>query len=361
MSSSSLTIGIVGLPNVGKSTLFTALTRKQVLAANYPFATIDPNVGVVEVPDDCLEQLAAKSHSKKIIHATVEFLDIAGLVRGASKGEGLGNKFLANIREVHAIAMVVRAFKDPNIIHVANRVDPHDDVEVIMTELAIADLESVTRKLDSLKSKLRAGTNRELEIEIALMEKLHTALSAGKAARTVEATEDEAPFLKAAQLLTTKPILFVINCDDDQIKDGSWNDGVEDLTPRLPVCAKLEAELTELAPDEAKAMLTDLGLKESGLDQLIRVGYDTLGLMTFLTTGEDETRAWTITKGTKAPQVAGVIHTDFEKAFIRAEVINWKDYLQYGEAGCRDRGLLRTEGKDYIMKEGDICNFKVGI
>ena len=357
----SLQIGIVGLPNVGKSTLFTALTRKQVLAANYPFATIDPNVGVVEVPDERLELLAEKSHSKKIIHATVEFLDIAGLVRGASKGEGLGNKFLANIREVHAIAMVVRAFKDPNIIHVANRVDPHDDVEVVMTELAIADLESVTRKLDSLKSKLRAGTNRELEIEISLMEKLHAALSAGKSARTVEATEDEAPFLKAAQLLTAKPILYVINCDEEQIKDGSWNDGIEDISPRLPVCAKLEAELTELAPDEAKAMLTDLGLKESGLDQLIRVGYDTLGLMTFLTTGEDETRAWTVHKGDKAPIAAGVIHTDFEKAFIRAEVINWKDYLQYGEAGCRDHGLLRTEGKDYTIREGDICNFKVGV
>ncbi len=357
----SLQIGIVGLPNVGKSTLFTALTRKQVLAANYPFATIDPNVGVVEVPDERLELLAEKSHSKKIIHATVEFLDIAGLVAGASKGEGLGNKFLANIRETDAIAMVVRAFKDPNIIHVANRVDPHDDVEVIMTELAIADLESVGRKLDSLKSKLRAGTNRDLEIEIPLLEKLHTALSAGKPARSVEVTEDEAPFLKAAQLLTAKPMLYVVNCDEEQIKDGSWNDGITDLSPRLPVCAKLEAELSELSADESKTMLTDLGLKESGLDQLIRVGYDTLGLMTFLTTGEDETRAWTIKKGSKAPQAAGVIHTDFEKAFIRAEVINWKDFLAYGESGCRDKGLMRTEGKDYIMQEGDVCNFRVGV
>jgi ribosome-binding ATPase len=357
----SLQIGIVGLPNVGKSTLFTALTRKQVLAANYPFATIDPNVGVVEVPDDRLEKLAVKSQSAKIIHATVEFLDIAGLVAGASKGEGLGNKFLANIRETDAIAMVVRAFKDPNIIHVANRVDPHDDVEVIMTELAIADLESVARKLDSLKSKLRAGTTRELEIEIPLLEKLHAALSEGKPARSVAVTEDEAPFLKAAQLLTAKPMLYVINCDEDQIKDGSWNDGIEDLSPRLPVCAKLESELSELAPDEAKTMLADLGLKESGLDQLIRVGYDTLGLMTFLTTGADETRAWTIKKGTKAPQAAGVIHTDFEKAFIRAEVINWKDFLEYGESGSRDRGLMRTEGKDYVMQEGDVCNFRVGV
>ena len=357
----SLQIGIVGLPNVGKSTLFTALTRKQVLAANYPFATIDPNVGVVEVPDDRLEQLAEKSHSQKIIHATVEFLDIAGLVRGASKGEGLGNKFLANIREVQAIAMVVRAFKDPNIIHVANRIDPKDDVEVVMTELAIADLESVTRKLDSLKSKMRAGVTRDLEIEIALLEKLHVALAAGNPARSVEVTPDEAPFLKAMQLLTAKPILYVINCDEEQIKDGSWNDDVENLNPRIPVCAKLEAELSELSPEEAKAMLTDMGMKESGLDQLIRVGYDTLGLMTFLTTGEDETRAWTIHKGDKAPQAAGVIHTDFEKAFIRAEVINWKDFLEYGEAGCRDKGLMRTEGKDYIMQEGDVCNFRVGV
>jgi ribosome-binding ATPase len=257
--------------------------------------------------------------------------------------------------------MVVRAFKDPNIIHVANRIDPKDDVEVIMTELAICDLESVTRKLDSLKSKLRAGTNRDLEIEIPLLEKLHAALSDGKPARGVEVTEDEAPFLKAAQLLTAKPILYVINCDEEQIKDGSWNDGVENLLPRIPVCAKLESELSELSPDEAKIMLTDLGMKESGLDQFIRVGYDTLGLMTFLTTGEDETRAWTVKKGSKAPVAAGVIHTDFEKAFIRAEVINWKDYMQYGEAGCRDKGLLRTEGKDYVMKEGDVVNFKVGV
>jgi ribosome-binding ATPase len=357
----SLQIGIVGLPNVGKSTLFTALTRKQVLAANYPFATIDPNVGVVEVPDERLAQLAEKSHSKKIINATVEFLDIAGLVRGASKGEGLGNKFLANIREVQAIAMVVRAFKDPNIIHVANRVDPKDDVEVIMTELAIADLESVSRKLDSLKSKLRAGTNRDLEIEIPLLEKLHAALSDGKPARSIEVTEDEAPFLKSAQLLTAKPILYVINCDESQISDGSWNEGVEHLSPRIPICAKIEAELSELAPEEAKSMLADLGMKESGLDGLIRIGYDTLGLMTFLTTGEDETRAWTVRKGAKAPQAAGVIHTDFEKAFIRAEIMDWKEYLTHGEAGCRERGLLRTEGKDYVMREGDIVNFKVGV
>ena len=357
----SLQIGIVGLPNVGKSTLFTALTRKQVLAANYPFATIDPNVGVVEVPDERVEKLAEKSQSKKIIHATVEFLDIAGLVAGASKGEGLGNKFLANIRETQAIAMVVRAFKDPNIIHVANRIDPKDDVEVIMTELEIVDLESVARKLDLLKSKLRAGTSRELEIEIALLEKLHAALSDGKPARAVEFTEDEAPFLKAAQLLTAKPILYIINCDEDQIADGSWNNGVEHLSPRIPVCAKLESELSELTQEEAKIMLTDLGMKESGLDQLIRVGYDTLGLMTFLTTGEDETRAWTIKKGSKAPQAAGVIHTDFEKAFIRAEVINWKDFLAYGEAGSRERGLMRTEGKDYVMLEGDVVNFKVGV
>lgn len=357
----SLQIGIVGLPNVGKSTLFTALTRKQVLAANYPFATIDPNVGVVEVPDERLALLTEKSKSKKTIHATVEFLDIAGLVRGASKGEGLGNKFLANIRETQAIAMVVRAFKDPNIIHVANRIDPKDDVEVIMTELEIVDLESVTRKLDSLKSKLRAGTSRELEIEMALMEKLHAALSDGKTARSIEVTDDEKPFLKAAQLLTAKPILYIINCDEDQITDGSWNNGVEHLSPRIPVCAKLESELSEMTPEESRTMLTDLGMKESGLDQLIRVGYDTLGLMTFLTTGEDETRAWTVRKGAKAPEAAGVIHTDFEKAFIRAEVINYKDYLEYGESGCRDKGLLRTEGKDYIMQEGDICNFKVGV
>jgi GTP-binding protein YchF len=357
----SLQIGIVGLPNVGKSTLFTALTRKQVLAANYPFATIDPNVGVVEVPDPRVEKLAAKSESKKIIHATVEFLDIAGLVAGASKGEGLGNKFLANIRETDAIAMVVRAFKDPNIIHVANRVDPADDVEIILTELCIADLEAVDRRLDGLKSKMRAGATREMEREIALLEKIRVLLTDGKAARGVHLEEGDEPFIKSFQLLTSKPILYIINCDEDQLKDGSWKDDLEKFAPIIPVCAKLESELSELSPEEAKALLAEMGLKESGLDQIIRVGFDTLDLMTFLTTGADETRAWTIKKGTKAPSAAGVIHTDFEKAFIRAEVINWKDFLEYGEVGAREKGLMRIEGKDYVIRDGDVCNFRVGV
>lgn len=357
----SLQIGIVGLPNVGKSTLFTALTRKQVLAANYPFATIDPNVGVVEVPDERVNKLAEKSKSKKILHATMEFLDIAGLVAGASKGEGLGNKFLANIRETDAIAMVVRAFKDSNIIHVANRVDPKDDVEVIMTELCIADFESVDRRLDALKSKMRAGVTRDMERELALLEAIHKLLADGKPANGVKVEDEDKVFAKSLQLLTMKPMLYIINSDESQIADGSWNDGVEHLSPRIPVCAKIEAELSELSPEEAKSMLADLGMKESGLDQIIRVGFDTLGLMTFLTTGEDETRAWTIKKGSKAPQAAGVIHTDFEKAFIRAEVINWKDFLEYGEAGCRDKGLLRIEGKDYVIADGDVCNFRVGV
>ena len=357
----SLQIGIVGLPNVGKSTLFTALTRKQVLAANYPFATIDPNVGVVEVPDERIEKLAAAAQSKKIVHATVEFLDIAGLVRGASKGEGLGNKFLANIRETDAISMVVRAFKDPNIIHVANRVDPKDDVAVIMTELAIADLESVERRLSAQKSKSRAGLTRELEREIAVLDAIHRALSDGKPASTVAVDADDELFVKSLSLLTRKPMLYIINADEEQIKDGSWNDGVEDLSPRIPVCAKIEAELSELSPEEGKEYLTSAGLKESGLDQLIRVGYDTLGLMTFLTSGADETRAWTIKKGTKAPRAAGVIHTDFEKAFIRAEVINWKDFIELGESGAREKGKLRIEGKDYVMQDGDVVNFRVGV
>jgi ribosome-binding ATPase len=357
----SLQIGIVGLPNVGKSTLFTALTRKQVLAANYPFATIDPNVGVVEVPDGRVEKLAEKSQSKKIVHATVEFLDIAGLVAGASKGEGLGNKFLANIRETDAISMVVRAFADPNIIHVANRVDPKEDVEIIMTELCIADLETLDRRLDAVKSKMRAGVTREMEHEVALLERIRPLLLEGKAARGVKLEDDDKPFAKALQLLTMKPMLYLINCDEEQLKDGSWQDGVEHLTPTIPVCAKLEAELSELSPAEARQMLNDLGMKESGLDQIIRVGFDTLGLMTFLTTGSDESRAWTIRKGTKAPQAAGVIHTDFERAFIRAEVINWKDFLLHGEVGCRDKGLMRTEGKDYVMQDGDVVNFKVGV
>jgi len=357
----SLQIGIVGLPNVGKSTLFTALTRKQVLAANYPFATIDPNVGVVEVPDDRVDQLAAHSKSQKVIHATVEFLDIAGLVRGASQGEGLGNKFLSNIRETDAIAMVVRAFPDPNVVHVANRVDPREDVEIIMTELAIADLETVTRRQEGMQGKARAGLTRELERELAAIEAIRSALAEGKPARTVPVTDEDAPFVRSLQLLTAKPILYVVNCDEAQLSDGGWENGVEHLSPRIPVSAKLESELASLAPEEAREMLAGLGLAESGLDRIIRVGFDALGLMTFFTSGPEETRAWTIRKGTKAPQAAGTIHTDFEKAFIRAEIINWKDFVELGESGAREKGKLRIEGKEYVMRDGDVAHFRVGV
>ncbi len=374
-------LGIVGLPNVGKSTLFKALTRQQIDIANYPFCTIEPNVGVVTVPDDRLEQLARVAHSKKIVPTAIEFVDIAGLVAGAHQGEGLGNQFLAAIREVDAIVQVVRVFSDDNIIHVNGRVNPADDIATITLELAMADLTTVEKRLSTAKSQLKSGAKPELVAAVATLEKIWATLNAGQPASTVLLTDDEQLLVRDLHLLTLKPMLIVTNGDEAAASptfpppSGEEGGKINSFLPlactqvkgevgggSVPViflCAKLEAELADLPADEASAMLKDLGLPESGLTKLIRGGYALLKLITFLTSGEMETRAWTITQGTKAPQAAGVIHTDFTKGFIRAEITNWQDFVAHGELGCRERGLTRTEGKEYVMRDGDVCHFRV--
>lgn len=356
----SFSIGIVGLPNVGKSTLFKALTKKQVHIANYPFATIDPNVGVVTVPDSRLTALAEISKPEKIVPTYIEFYDIAGLVKGASAGEGLGNKFLSHIREVDAIAMVVRAFADPNIIHVAGRVDPNSDAEVIHYELIFADSETVSRRLSDVRSRMKSGVTSLLEKELAVIEKVHRALEAGELARSVELSADEKVFLRDLHLLTMKPMLYVLNVDEEALKEGSWK-GVlnQKYGPQVAMNARIEAELADLAPEEAEEMIKALNLSKSGLDELISKSYEALGLITFITTGPMETKAWTIVRGTKAPQAAGVIHTDFEKGFIRAEVVSWKDFVDAGgETAAKEKGLIRLEGKEYVMQDGDVCHFR---
>ncbi|MDD5342768.1 MAG: redox-regulated ATPase YchF [Patescibacteria group bacterium] len=344
----SFSIGIVGLPNVGKSTLFQALTKKKVDTSNYPFATIDPNVGIVAVPDERLEQLARLSHSAKIVPTTIEFYDIAGLVKGASKGEGLGNKFLSHIREVDAICHVVRAFSDPNVVHIAGKVDPSSDQRTILYELAMADLEQVSRSLEASSGKARSGDKEAAKL-VGVLEKIKSALDRGEPALTIPFTDEERKLLKSFNLLTLKPVLTVLNVDE---KDNKQTDN------QLKISVKLESELAGFSPDEARAYLKELGWTESGLDRLIRASYDQLGLITYLTTGPDETRAWTIPKGTKAPQAAGAIHTDFEKGFIRAEVINWKDLIDAGsEANAKAKGLMRMEGKEYVFQDGDVAVF----
>ncbi len=356
----SLKVGIVGLPNVGKSTLFKAITKKQVDCANYPFCTIEPNVGIVAVPDPRLAELARVSKSQKIVPATVEFVDIAGLVAGAHKGEGLGNKFLSHIREVDAIVEVVRAFENKDIVHVTGKIDPLADIETINLELAYADLATVEKRLDTARKQAKAGTDRALKIVLEALEKVNAKLSAGQAARTAELNEEEALSVKELQLLTMKPLLYVFNVDEEQLKAGYVLPGVPGEL-QIPLCVKLEEELASLPENEVSDYLAALGLKMTGLDQLIRKSYELLGLATFLTSGEKETRAWTIHKGAKAPQAAGVIHSDFEKNFIRAEIIDWKDFVALGETGAREKGKMRVEGKDYVMLEGDVCNFRVGV
>lgn len=359
----SLSLGIVGLPNVGKSTLFNALTRSKLAPAeNYPFCTIEPNIGIVEVPDDRLAQLSAISKSEKTVPAAIRFVDIAGLVKGASEGAGLGNKFLAHIREVDAIVQVVRAFTDTNIIHVNNKVDPADDASVINLELILADLETVTKRFDRAKKSARGVIPKETQLEIAILEKLLVCLGEGKRAATLVWGEEEAQVVKELQLLTTKPMMYVVNIDEPGAKnrDSELLSTIPSDCPVVNVCARLEAELSELTPAEGKEYMTDLGMHESGLDQIIRAGYALLNLVTYFTSGEPETRAWTISKDMTAPLAAGVIHTDFIKGFVKADVTGWADFVSLGGwGGVRDKGKLRVEGKEYVVRDGDVCYFHI--
>lgn len=351
----SLSIGIVGLPNVGKSTLFNLLTKKGVEAANYPFCTIDPNVGVVKVPDFRLDKLAAVSKPLKVIPTTIEFVDIAGLVAGASKGEGLGNKFLAHIRECDAICEVIRDFKDKNIIHVDGRIDPASDKETINMELIFADLATVEKRLDKVKREAKSG-DKDLINEARILDKIFNHLASGSAIRSLEFTDEDLPYVKTLNLLTIKPILYLLNIDETHT--GDVLPGIKDLVIKINV--KLEEEIVNLPEEDQAEYIRELGLEQSGLDRLIQSSYKLLGLDTFFTTGSDESRAWTIKHGSKAPQAAGEIHTDFIKGFIRAEVINWEKFVECGsDAKAKELGLIRTEGKEYIVQDGDVCNFLI--
>jgi len=351
----SLSIGIVGLPNVGKSSLFNILTKKTVEAANYPFCTIDPNVGIVKVPDQRLNELAAVSKPLKVIPTAIEFVDIAGLVAGASKGEGLGNKFLSHIRECDAICEVIRNFQDKNIIHVNGEINPKSDKETINLELILADLASIEKRLDKTRKESRSG-NKELIAQTAILDRIYKHLEQGLAVRSLEFSEEDIPFIKELNLLTIKPIIYLLNADDlDNLPDLGEMDGEV-----ISVNVKIEEEIATLPEDEQAEYIKELGLKQSGLDKLIATSYKLLGLDTFFTTGPDETRAWTIKHDTKAPDAAGVIHTDFIKGFIRAEVIQWDKFVATGsETKAREQGLIRTEGKNYIVQDGDVCNFLV--
>jgi len=353
----SLSIGIVGLPNVGKSTLFTALTKNAVLAENYPFATIEPNVGIVAVPDGRLIKLAELVSPQRIMPATVEFVDIAGLVKGASTGEGLGNQFLANIRETDAIVEVVRYFDDDNIIHVEGKVDPASDAETIKIELILADLDTLTRVTARLEKEAKKDKAQAPKLAAAL--KLQAHLEAGHRAFSCALSPEERALVADFHLMTAKPLLYVANIDESQV--GAELTSIDGQTP-IPICAKTESELAELDADEASEYLTELGLAEPGLDVLARAAYQLLGLQSYFTAGELEVRAWTIPVGAKAPQAAGVIHTDFERGFIKAEVIGYDDYLKYGGVhGAREAGRLRLEGKEYVVEDGDVMHFKFNV
>ena len=363
-------LGIVGLPNVGKSTLFNSLTKAGALAANYPFATIDPNVGVVSVPDERIEKVGELYHTKKVTPAVIEFVDIAGLVKGASKGEGLGNQFLSNIREVDAIVHVVRCFEDANVVHVDGNINPLRDIETINLELIFADIEVLERRV--AKQTRAAHNDKKAAKEVDMLKRLIAHLEAGKMAKTFELADEEEEELYAINnLLTDKPVIYAANvAEDDLADDAASNPHVqavrefakEDGSGVFVICAQIEQEIAELDDDEKAMFLEDLGLSESGLEKLIKASYDLLGLMSFLTAGEDECRAWTIKKGTKAPQAAGKIHTDFERGFIKAEVVNYKDLLEYGSlAAAREKGLVGMEGKDYVVQDGDVILFRFNV